>query len=117
MEEINIRNAIKLLIPSLRGNYISSLCECYDSVDMLDFLQKMCAKYKILVHFLKKEIAQKQKEVEFLLSPPDIKEISIEEIKEIEEMRKVLQMPNSKCCRCPWGNGEGGCTIPGYCPS
>ena len=117
MEEINIRNAIKLLIPSLRGNYISSLCEGYDSVDMLDFLQKMCAKYKILVHFLKKEIAQKQKEVEFLLSPPDIKEISIEEIKEIEEMREVMRQPNSKCCRCPWGHGEGGCTISGYCPS
>lgn len=29
---------------------------------------------------------------------------------------KELFIVKKKCYDCPWGNGEGGCTIPGYCP-
>lgn len=99
MENITIINAIKLFIPFTRRKYISGLCGYYGCPsDVLEVLQQICKRYPILSKFLKTEIAQLQKVVEYYYAP-------------------THDDPEEYGCRvCEWGNGEGGCTIPGYCP-
>lgn len=99
IDKYSIINAIKLFIPFARKKYLSNLSDYYGCPnDVLWTLQQMCEKYPILSKPLKTEIARLQSAVEYYSAPY---------YEELEEYG---------CRTCEWGNGEGGCTIPGYCP-
>ena len=72
--------------------------------DELDFLKKFVTKYIVLKKIFEKDI-------QYLTN-------YIEEFENLE-YQNYLEHEDEKenhngCIDCPWGNGEGGCTI-GYC--
>jgi len=98
-----IINILKLVF--LKNKYISSLCKYYGSPqEVRDYLQDMADKYQILSKFLKNDIEKFDREVE-------------EEYQNYLENLNYIREKENGCYDCPWGNGEGGCTIPGYCTS
>ncbi|MEE1255556.1 MAG: hypothetical protein UHN47_03455 [Lachnospiraceae bacterium] len=106
----NFTNMIKLLF--LKKKYISRLCGYYGNPqEVRDHLQFMAKKYQFLSVFLKKDIDDFDKEVE--------KEYQnyIEGYQNYIEGIELSPKYATGCYNCPWGDGEGGCTIPTYCPN
>ena len=98
----NLINIVKLVF--FKKKYISSLCEYYGYPQgVRDNLQFMASNYPFLSNLLKKDIEDFDKEVE-------------EEYQNYLESQIYKSERQGGCYDCPWGNGEGGCTIPTYCP-
>ena len=93
----DLNNIAKLVL--FKKKYINDLCVYYGSPrEVRDHLQFIAGKHRILSGFLRNDIAQFTKEDE----------------EECQVNYSAIETQNG-CCNCPWGNGEGGCTIPGYC--
>lgn len=98
-----MKTLLKILFK--KKDFIDDLCEMYGNpYDVLWYLQQLADKSSIFAELLKKEIDYFKKEVD--------QWYAYEKEKELQEY-----YPSGGCYDCPWGNGEGGCTIPGYCPS
>ena len=99
----NFINVVKIVL--CKKKYISNLCERYGNPqEVRDHLQFMANNYQIISKFLRKDIEKFDREVE-------------EDYQNFLESQNYLQERQGSCYDCPWGNGEGGCTIPGYCIS
>ena len=103
MNKINLMSIIKLVF--YKKKYISELCEYYgEPKGVRDHLLFLVNSYPIFSKHLSKEIARFNQETK------DDEEYRMSIINYIEEEPR-----QGGCYDCPWGNGEGGCTIPGYC--
>lgn len=99
-DEICAINAIRLYINKER--YISILCGYFGCPDdVLNTLVCFCTKYPFLNSRLQKQMKHIQEDSKRWNTPPD----------DYETVNR------GGCYDCEWGNGEGGCTIPDYCPN
>lgn len=97
----NFTNIVKLVF--CKKKYISELCGYYGNPqEVRDHLQFMANNYQFLSKFLKKDIEKFDSEVK-------------EEHQNFLESQNYTHERQGGCYDCPYGNGEGGCTIPGYC--
>lgn len=97
----NFANIVKLVFG--KKKYITELCGYYGNPqEVRDHLQLIVNNYQILSILLRKDIEKFDREVE-------------EEYQTFLESQNYTQERQGGCYDCPWGNGEGGCTIPGYC--
>ena len=86
-----------------KKKYINDLCEYYGNPqEVRDHLLDMADTHQILSKLLRSDIEMFDKEVE-------------EEYQNYLETQNYINERQGGCYDCPWGNGEGGCTIPGYC--
>lgn len=98
----NITNFVKIVF--FKKNYIGKLCEDYGNPqDVRDHLVLLSNNSRLLSIILKKDIEEFDRAVE-------------EDYKYYLENHIVSQAHQGGCFDCPWGNGEGGCTIP-CCPN
>lgn len=74
-----------------------------------EYLKKV-ANSSFLMFLLKKDINNIDKQVDLWREAESEYESYLEMLDYKESQRHHV------CYNCPWGNGEGGCTIPGYCP-
>lgn len=91
-----------------KKHYLSQLCDEYGNPgDVGIHLQEVAHKYPFIACFLKEDITD-------LLSLAEEWQADSEEtyLEYLEE--KAFEKAHA-CYNCPNGNGEGGCTIPGYC--
>jgi len=97
----NFINILKIVF--CKKTYIDELCEYYgEPQGVRDHLQLMVNNYQFLSKFLRKNIENLDREIEKLY----------QNFLENQELSSERQ---GGCYDCPWGNGEGGCTIHGYC--
>lgn len=84
--------------------YIDGLYEYYgEPQGVYDHLQSMVDNHQFLLVFLRKNIEDLDREIE-------------KWDQYFFENQELSSERQGGCYDCPWGNGEGGCTIPGYCP-
>ncbi len=94
----NFANIVKLVL--CKKKYIDELCEHYGNPqDVRDHLLLIANDSRFLSHFLRKDIKNLDKEVEYRYFL-------------FLESQIYSQERQGGCFDCPWGNGEGGCTIP-----
>ena len=87
-----------------KKKFLSHLKNYYGNPqDVRDHLFLLSDSSRILSKFLKKDLINLNK----LLDDERQESISI---------REDLVYEQGGCYDCPWGDGMGGCTIPGYCP-
>lgn len=83
-----------------KKKYIDKLCGDFgNSEDVRNHLQFIVKKHQVLARFLRNDIEEFDRDVE----------------EEYRRRQDYLIESRGGCYDCPWGNGEGGCTIPGYC--
>ena len=98
----NFSNIVKVVL--CKRNYISELCDYYGNPQgVRDHLLLISKESRILSKYLRKDIEKFDRDIE-------------EEYKCYLESQNYSEESQGGCFDCPWGNGEGGCTIPGYCP-
>lgn len=92
-----------------RKTYLEGLCEYYSEPEgVADHLKSVAQKHPFLSKIFQKDInkfaeeAERQKEWEYQ-----------RHLKYEQKMQEERE--NDGCTNCPWGNGAGGCSIPGYC--
>ena len=99
----NFINIVKIVF--CKRIYIRELCAYYGNpTEVRDHLQFMANNYQFLSNLLRKDIENFDNEVK-------------EEYQNFLESQKYTSERQGGCYDCPWGNGEGGCTISGYCNS
>lgn len=87
-----------------RKGYIGKLCDYYgEPAGVLEHLRHLASKYPFLLLILRKDIESYS--------------IATKEYNTCLFDAQDLEDNQGGCFSCPWGNGEGGCTIPGYCPN
>ncbi len=89
--------------------YLSRLCDILGSPhELRDYLKEMENKYPFLKMVIRKDIEYYSKQAE------QYDQAAEEAYKDwlVMKEEKIFQ---GGCFDCPQGNGEGGCTIPGYC--
>lgn len=92
-----------------RKTYLEDLCEYYgEPEDVADHLKAMAKRHPFFSQMLQNDIRRFTDEAERQKEWAYQRELKYEQ--EIQEERK-----NGGCINCPWGNGAGGCSIPGYC--
>lgn len=96
-------NKEKLMAVFRRKQLIWELCEDFGEPGGVAHHLKKIASNKFLMLLLEKEIKVFEKEAD------DWHALYLEREYEREKYQ-------SGCYACGMGNGEGGCTIPGYCP-
>ena len=102
-EKIKMKLINILRIIFCKKIYINNLCDYFGNPqDVLDELQLTAKKSKILHFLLKKELE-------------DFNRIVEEEYQDFLIGQSLVQEEQGGCVDCPWGNGEGGCTIPSCC--
>ena len=92
-----------------KEDFIQSLCyECGCAEGVADALNAFVDGSPLLRFIFQKDIESFEKEerewVEFQMAQHK------------EYLEELQRQEEDECYRCPMGNGEGGCTIPGYCP-
>lgn len=100
VNDVKLMDIIKLVF--CKKKYISELCVEYACPEgVRDHLLFLVNTYPIFSKYLRADI-ERLKELE-------------DYNKETEELnQQSLELEQGGCYDCPWGNGEGGCTI-GYC--
>lgn len=97
-----------LMIMFQREAYLKKLREYYsDPEDMSKYLHDVVLKTPFLSHFLDREIIDL--DIKIRNHREHLESLYISEKEAREES---LDSQNDGCCNCPYGNGEGGCTIP-----
>lgn len=81
-----------------KRKFIAELCADFGEPEGVAAYLKKVANSSFLMFFLKKDIKNIEKQADLWREAES-------------EYESYLD-----CYNCPWGNGEGGCTIPGYCP-
>ena len=83
-----------------RETYLENLCECYSEPESVaDHLKNLVKKHPLFSRMFQKDIRRLTEEDQ-------------RELKYAQEIQKEHE--NGGCMDCPWGNGAGGCGIPGY---
>lgn len=90
----------------LKRQFIAELLDDFGEPEGVAAYLKKVANSSFLMFFLKKDIKNIEKQADLL------REAEYESYLEMLDYKER----HSVCYNCPWGNGEGGCTIPGYCP-
>lgn len=92
-----------------RERYLENLCEhCGEPEGVADHLKTLAKRHPFFSQMLQNDIsrfadeAERQKEWAYQ-----------RELKYKQKMQEERE--NDRCMDCPWGNGAGGCSIPGYC--
>lgn len=90
--------------------YLSRLCGILGSPhELRDYLKEMENKYPFLKIVIRKDIENFSKLAE------QYDQEAEEAYQDWIDMKDEENSHRGSCFDCPQGNGEGGCTIPGYC--
>jgi len=101
IKNINFTNILKLVF--CKKKYIDELCDYYvNPQEVRDHLQLIANRFKFFSFLIMEDIEELDKVVE-------------EDYQNYLISQEYAQERSGGCYDCPWGNGEGGCTIPGYC--
>ena len=107
-KEIKKSDAAKLIFP--KKAYLSRLCDVLGSPhELRDYLKEMENKYPFLKIVIRKDIENLSKLAE------QYDQAAEEAYQDWLVMKEEEISHRGGCFDCPQGNGEGGCTIPGYC--
>ena len=92
-----------------RKTYLENLCECYGEPEgVADHLKALAKKHPLFSKMFQRDIRK------FTAEADRQKEWAYQrELKYEQKMQEERE--NGGCMDCPWGNGAGGCSIPGYC--
>ena len=106
--EIYKSDAAKLIFS--KKAYLSRLCDVLGSAhELRDYLKEMEYKYPFLKIVIRKDIENLSKLSE------QYDQAAEEAYQDWLVMKEEEISHRGGCFDCPQGNGEGGCTIPGYC--
>ena len=93
-----------------RKIYLENLCEYYGEPEgVADHLKTLTKKHPLFSSLFQKDILRLTEEADRQKEWAYQRELKYEQ--KMQEERE-----NGGCMDCPWGNGAGGCSIPGYCP-
>ena len=93
-----------------REIYLENLCEYYGEPEgVADHLKTLTKKHPLFSSLFQKDILRLTEEADRQKEWAYQRELKYEQ--KMQEERE-----NGRCMDCPWGNGAGGCSIPGYCP-
>ena len=92
-----------------RKTYLENLCEYYGEPEgVADHLKALAKKHPLFSKMFRRDIHR------FTAEADRQKEWAYQRELEYEQKRREEGV-NGGCMDCPWGNGAGGCSIPGYC--
>lgn len=92
-----------------KKSYLENICEYYGEPEgVADHLKNLAKKHLLFSKMFQKDIRRFAEETDRQKELAYQRELKYE--KKMQEERE-----NGGCMDCPWGNGAGGCSIPGYC--
>ena len=107
---MKLKNSDVVKLVFAKKAYLLKLCGILGSPhELRDYLKEMENKYSFLKIVIRKDIEYYSKQAE------QYDQAAEEAYQDWLVMKEEEISHRGGCFDCPQGNGEGGCTIPGYC--